>query len=1511
MTGNGTSDEFCSSALWDPQVSWNTTDPDLTPCFQKTVCLLTPCAFLWLILPFRCLDLYRHGKKRISISRIFISKLLGIFVLLMCAMINFLYSLIKISHPNIYPVDITSPFIIFLTLLLVIFILHIERKSGVTSSGVLVTFWFFFLIGHSLMIKSRVKSVTVDNDADSMFHNIIFYITYVFIFGEFVLSCILDEGKSPEIVPSNVCPEERASFLSKISFWWVTPLLVKGYRKSLEFKDLWLLNSFLTSEQIVMYFNKYWDTETNKHAKPVEKEHLLGNNIDDIKIISGGKPNLVKCLLRAFGDKILLAAFFKLNHDILVFVSPVLLKLLINFISTKSEFAWQGYFYAFSLLIAATLQSIVLHQYFHNCFIVGMKLRTTITSAVYCKSLTLSNSSRKTSTVGEIVNLMSIDAQKFQDLMTYINTLWSGPLQIVIALYFLWLTLGASIFIGVAILVFFIGINLFILNLKSVLQMKQMKLKDSRIKMMNEILNGVKVLKLYAWENSFKDQVMKIRSDEMKVLRKQAYLNAFTTLTWICAPVFVSVFTFVAYVLSDENNILDAEKAFVGLALFNILRFPLMMLPNTISNLIAANVSLKRVCNFLNKDELDLKSIDHSLTPSDSHSVIIENGSFKWDKDEPCTLKNIHLEVTKGSLVAVVGVVGSGKSSLISSILGEMENCGGTVKVQNNMAYVAQQAWIQNDTLKNNILFGKPLQPSFYTKIINACALRTDLKILPAGDKTEIGEKGINLSGGQKQRVSLARAVYQEADVYLLDDPLSAVDSHVGKHLFEKVIGPTGILSNKTRILVTHNINYLEYMDKIIVMKDGQINEYGTFQELLHLKGEFSEFLQNYLMEQKQTTNEVEILQESDADSDISTEELVSEIRKSWSSPGDDSKVDLPVQSKSSETAIELTEKDDSTAKDKLIQKESTMTGNVKFSVFLAYAKFVGAKFITATIIMFLLVGSLSIYSNIWLSEWSNDALLVSENGVIDNSQRDLRLTVYGLLGFSQSISVVMADLLLFTGCLRAAGYLHESILSNVLFSPMAFFDQTPVGRLLNRFGKDIEVLDFRLVENFESCIMCLLRIISVPIIIILNTPIFIVVFIPLSILYFILQRVYIATSRQLKRLESVSRSPIFSHFGETVSGATSIRAFNKQKDFIKESEKRVDDYNITYYPGLVINRWLAFRIEFMSNLIVFFAAVFSVTNRESLTPGGVGLAVTYALSITQTLNWFIRMTSELETNIVAVERIKEYSEIPTEGPYLIENNKPAPEWPAKGEMVLDNYATRYRENMELVIKDISCHILPTEKVGIVGRTGAGKSSLTLSLFRIIEAARGSIIIDGINISKIGLYDLRSKLTIIPQDPVLFSGTLRMNLDPFDQYTDSQLWKALEHSHLNEFVRSQPKGLLHECSEGGENLSLGQRQLICLARALLRKSKILILDEATAAVDMETDNLIQQTIRSEFKDSTVITIAHRLNTIMDYSKVIVMDKGRICEFDSPEVLLQNKESLFYSLAKASDLVSER
>jgi ATP-binding cassette subfamily C (CFTR/MRP) protein 1 len=574
--------------------------------------------------------------------------------------------------------------------------------------------------------------------------------------------------------------------------------------------------------------------------------------------------------------------------------------------------------------------------------------------------------------------------------------------------------------------------------------------------------------------------------------------------------------------------------------------------------------------------------------------------------------------------------------------------------------------------------------------------------------------------------------------------------------------------------------------------------------------------------------------------------------------------------------------------------------------VYAHYLRNIGIFLSGATIVFNMIFQGFSIGSNVWLAEWSNDMSMYGNE--TDGSKQNLYLGVYGALGAGQVIAVLIASLYLAVGTLQAAKHLHSQMLSHVLMNPLSFFDTTPTGRILNRFNKDIDTLDNTIPYNIRAWLNCLLSVIATLVVISYSTPIFIFVIVPIGIVYYFIQQFYVATSRQLKRLESVSRSPIYSHFGESIQGAPTIRAYNVQKRFTQESEEKVDFNQVCYCPSIISNRWLAIRLEMVGNFIIFFASLFAVLRRDTMSPGLVGLSVSYALQITQTLNWLVRMSSDVETNIVAVERIKEYSETEQEAPWDVPTNQPLSNWPDNGQVDFKDYQVRYREGLDLVLRGISFSVKGGEKVGIVGRTGAGKSSLTLSLFRIIEAAGGQILIDGVDISELGLHALRSRLTIIPQDPVLFSGTLRVNLDPFDRHSDVEIWLALEHAHLKAFVKGLPDALEHPVSEGGENLSVGQRQLICLARALLRKTKVLILDEATAAVDLETDDLIQTTIRSEFKDCTVLTIAHRLNTIMDSNRVIVLDGGMLVEYDTPEALLQNKASIFHSMAKDAGLV---
>uniref|UniRef100_A0A8D1CZB5 Multidrug resistance-associated protein 1 n=1 Tax=Sus scrofa TaxID=9823 RepID=A0A8D1CZB5_PIG len=1450
---------FCSAdgsdPFWEWNVTWNTSNPDFTKCFQNTVLVWVPCSYLWVCFPFYFLYLSRHDRGYIQMTHLNKAKTALGFLLWIVCWADLFYSFWERSLGKLLaPVFLVSPTLLGVTMLLATFLIQIERRRGVQSSGIMLTFWLVALLCAIAILRSKIMTaLKEDAVVVDIFRNVTFYIYFALVLIQLVLSCFSDRSPlfSETIHDPNPCPESSASFLSRITFWWITGLMVQGYRQPLEITDLWSLNKEDMSEQVVPVLVKNWKKECAKSRK-----------------------------------------------------------LLINFVNDKKAPDWQGYFFTALLFISACLQTLVLHQYFHICFVSGMRIKSAVIGAVYRKALVITNSARKSSTVGEIVNLMSVDAQRFMDLATYINMIWSAPLQVILALYLLWLNLGPSVLAGVAVMIFMVPLNAMMAMKTKTYQVAHMKSKDNRIKLMNEILNGIKVLKLYAWELAFKEKVLAIRQEELKVLKKSAYLAAVGTFTWVCTPFLVALCTFAVYVTIDKNNILDAQKAFVSLALFNILRFPLNILPMVISSIVQASVSLKRLRIFLSHEELEPDSIQR-LPIKDvgtTNSITVKNATFSWARSDPPTLHGITFSIPEGSLVAVVGQVGCGKSSLLSALLAEMDKVEGHVAIKGSVAYVPQQAWIQNVSLRENILFGRQLQERYYKAVIEACALLPDLEILPSGDRTEIGEKGVNLSGGQKQRVSLARAVYCNSDIYLFDDPLSAVDAHVGKHIFENVVGPKGMLKNKTRLLVTHGLSYLPQVDVIIVMSGGKISEMGSYQELLARDGAFAEFLRTYASaEQEQGEpedglggisspgKEAKQMENGVLVTEAAGKHLQRQFSSSSSYSGDVGR---------HHTSTAELQKPGAQAEDtwKLMEADKAQTGQVKLSVYWDYMKAIGLFISFLSIFLFLCNHVAALVSNYWLSLWTDDPIV---NGTQEHTK--VRLSVYGALGISQGVTVFAYSMAVSIGGIFASRRLHLDLLHNILRSPMSFFERTPSGNLVNRFSKELDTVDSMIPQVIKMFMGSLFNVVGACIIILLATPVAAVIIPPLGLIYFFVQRFYVASSRQLKRLESVSRSPVYSHFNETLLGVSVIRAFEEQERFIRQSDLKVDENQKAYYPSIVANRWLAVRLEFVGNCIVLFAALFAVISRHNLSAGLVGLSVSYSLQITAYLNWLVRMSSEMETNIVAVERLKEYSDTEKEAPWRIPEVAPPSTWPQVGRVEFRDYGLRYRDDLDLVLKHINVTIDGGEKVGIVGRTGAGKSSLTLGLFRINESAEGEIVIDDVNIAQIGLHDLRFKITIIPQDPVLFSGSLRMNLDPFSQYSEEEVWTSLELAHLKGFVSALPDKLNHECAEGGENLSVGQRQLVCLARALLRKTKILVLDEATAAVDLETDDLIQSTIRTQFHDCTVLTIAHRLNTIMDYTRVIVLDKGEIREHGSPSELLQQR-GLFYGMAKDAGLV---
>ncbi|XP_030603605.1 canalicular multispecific organic anion transporter 1-like [Archocentrus centrarchus] len=1557
-------EEYCGSIFWNASYL-ERPDPDLPVCVEQTVLVWIPLGFLWLCAPWLLVSLCRRttvNKKHLS--KIYICKQLVVSLLFLTAIAGLGVTLGEDYGPNTERssknagVYYANPVLFAVTWILVLLCQEGVRRERAIDSACLFLFWLLLVLCNVFPFQTLLREALRLGEVSDVPRFCLFYISFGLQLIALVLSGVADiPPEAKDLVKKN--PEAGAPFLSRITFNWLNSMVVKGYKQPLVQEDMWDLNDKDSTAFISERFQHFMKPELaaarvrfqnklkkkpaknrdNGHEDPYQNgpSSGLGKGVsqDVLMMEERGKkegekkkkkdkkeeeenyPNswLITTIYKTFKWLLIESAFFKLLQDVMTFVSPQLLKLMISFTQDESRYAWEGYLYAVLLLVVALLQSLSLQQYFQRCFVLGMKVRTALMAAVYKKALVVSNDTRKESTVGETVNLMSADAQRFNDVTNFIHLLWSCPLQIIISIVFLWLELGPSVLAGLGVMVLMVPINGLLATKARKIQVENMKFKDKRMKIMNEILNGIKILKLYAWEPSFQKQVEDIRGEELKVMKRFAYLTAISVFIFSCAPAVVSLATFAVFVSVSSDNVLTAEKAFTSISLFNILRFPLAMLPMLIASIVQTTVSKKRLEKFLAGEDIDTDIVRHD--PSFNTAVSVCDGSFAWEKDAKPLLKNVNLDVKPGRLVAVVGAVGSGKSSLMSALLGEMHSTKGFINIQGSLAFVPQQAWIQNATLRNNILFGSPHEEERFKEVIEACALAPDLELLPGGDLTEIGEKGINLSGGQKQRVSLARAAYSQADIYLLDDPLSAVDSHVGKHLFEKVIGPNGILKSKTRILVTHGISFLPYVDEIVVLESGVISEAGSYNNLRASGGAFSKFLDTYAKEQSnqrysesgdgQDTEEFELIPDrDDAQPDSPLEDTVSLTLKRENSIRH-SQRNGSVRLRRN-TSVKTSENADEPKKgQRLIEKETMETGQVKLAVFLQYLRAMGWGYSATVFVIYFIQNVAFIGQNLWLSDWTSDSV-VYFNQTYPSWKRDTRVGVFGALGVVQGLFVFFGTLLLANASVDASRILHSRLLNNILRVPMVFFDTTPTGRVVNRFAKDIFTIDEAIPTSFRSWLLCLLGVLGTLFVISLATPFFAVVIIPLGLIYFFVQRFYVATSRQLRRLDSVSRSPIYSHFGETVSGLSVIRAYKHQERFLKHNEVTIDENLKSVYPWIVSNRWLAIRLEFVGNLVVFFSALFAVISRDSIDSGLVGLSISYALNVTQTLNWLVRMTSELETNIVAVERVSEYTELENEAEWITET-RPPQQWPEAGRVQFDNYKVRYRPELDLVLHGVTCDIDSTEKIGIVGRTGAGKSSLTNCLFRIIEAAEGRILIDDIDISTIGLHDLRNRLTIIPQDPVLFSGSLRMNLDPFDKFSDEEIWRVLELSHLKDYVSGLQEGLQHEVAEGGENLSVGQRQLLCLARALLRKSRILILDEATAAVDLETDDLIQNTIRKEFSDCTVLTIAHRLHSIMDSSRVMVLDAGKIVEFDSPSNLLE-KGGHFHAMAKDAGIKRE-
>ncbi|XP_022166670.1 probable multidrug resistance-associated protein lethal(2)03659 isoform X2 [Myzus persicae] len=980
---------------------------------------------------------------------------------------------------------------------------------------------------------------------------------------------------------------------------------------------------------------------------------------------------------------------------------------------------------------------------------------------------------------------------------------------------------------------------------------------------------------------------------------------------------FVNLF---AYILFGNN--ITASKVFIITSYYNILRGTLTVaFPPGIGLTAELLVSIKRIEDFLLYEEND-KQVTNQIKPTDvcrktindgtvsnninnkndfaeqssNLGIVMSNASAKWtDTQIENTLENINLTVTPGRLVAIIGPVGAGKSSLVQAILQELPLINGSISVHGIVSYASQEPWLFAGSVKQNIIFGSPMDKDRYNKVIDVCALKTDLERFQYGDQTDVGERGLSLSGGQRARINLARAIYRQADIYLLDDPLSAVDSRVGKHLFEKCIKE--YLKEKTCILITHQIQYLIDVDQIVLMENAKVTVEGSYKELQSSGLDFTKLLGS--------STETAVLTNNECKNEKSNTES-SEIHSTYTAQ----KLSVPNVASS----VEDTEIND-VHPEPVNMDETRSSGNVGFNIYSSYF-FAGGHFckVLSLLSVCIFTQVLASGSDYWITYWVDledyyfhgTELFVDTNNVTYTIthptdrimswivSRQTCVIVFAILTLLIIISAFVELALLVSICTTASSNLHNQMFSSITRATMNFLNKNPSGRILNRFSKDIGIIDETLPPIFVDVIQIGLMVIGILIVVGIVNAYLILPTLAIVVIFFKMRTIYLTTTCNVKRLEGVARSPMFTHVNSTLQGLTTIRAFNVEQILIQEFTSHQDLHSSAWYLFMTLSRafgfWLDIVCIFYTCLVTFFF-IFIVNDTHG---GNVGLAITQAIGLTGMFQWVVRLSAELENQMTSVERVIEYTNVPQESALeSAPNKKPPKEWPNKGKIIFNKLHLRYDSETPFVLRNITVTIEATEKIGIVGRTGAGKSSLIGALFRL-ALNEGGITIDGIEIHELGLHDLRSKISIIPQEPVLFSGTMRKKLDPFDEYPDHVLWKALDEVELKNVVEDLSDGLNSKISEGGSNLSVGQRQLVCLARAIVRNNKILVLDEATANVDPQTDGLIQNTIRNKFRTCTVLTIAHRLITVMDSDKIMVMDAGTIVEFNSPYTLLENK-----------------
>ncbi|CCE86240.1 Piso0_005899 [Millerozyma farinosa CBS 7064] len=1373
--------------------------------------------------------------------------------------------------------------------------------------------------------------------------------------------------------------EKHANILSKLFFWWLFPTLSVGYKRTIQPEDLFVVEGDIAVEQMNEKFQKhflaYYDNARRAHlAKKAEErgessEKSSVSEDEDMKDFEMPSWLPVKAIARTFGAQYAIATLFLILGDLAQTCNPLQSRKLIQFVEERAlgvdVHIGKGLGYAFGTTILVFLNGLFMNHAFYRAMLTGAQTKAVLTKAILEKSFRLNGESQHRYPPGKITSMMSTDLQRIDFAMAFQQFIFAAPIPLGVSIGILIYNIGPASLVGVGVLILFLfGIGL---AARSLIKYRKLAnvFTDERVNAIKEVIQNLRIIKFYTWEEPYSEKIRKIRAKEMNTLLRTQIVRNFIISMGMSLPVISSMVSFLSlYAIKSGTG--GVASIFSSLSLFNVLAQEVLLIPMALTTGVDAFIGLKRVGKFLCGGELRPGDVTHYLTevsPEKGNSIVVDDASFVWEmfeeEDKPSkdtaksknkekkekknkevktdedkiirvkdklVLDKISLSVKKGEFIVITGSIGTGKSSLLSAIAGTMKCSSGKIYVADSLVHCGSP-WVQNETVKENIVFGLPYDEKFYNEVIYSCSLENDLEILPAGDLTEIGERGITLSGGQKARINLARAVYANKNIVLLDDVLSAVDAKVGKHIMKNCL--MGLLKDQTRLLVTHQLSLIQDADRIVYLPgDGSIQT-GTLQGLMASSDGFRNLMafnsENHDDddEEEEENEEIEIQKDKESSGGL-TKDTVSSIDSDYAIRKEANELTKEISRSYMEKTSAFDDEDlhrdyqKNRNKDgRLFKDEEKAVNRIKPEVYKSYFKagqgiFPYYSIIPISLLLIILSTFTQIFTNTWLSYWVSHKF--------KHRADSFYIGLYIMFSFLSFFLLTVSFMVLAYLSNNAARTLNIKAMTKLMRAPMSFMDTTPMGRILNRFTKDTDVLDNELGDQTRMFSFIFPNIIAVVILCICYLPWFAISIPFLAIIFFAIADYYQASAREVKRLEATQRSLVYNSFSETLGGMATIKAYKAEGRFLHRNAVSIDKTNEAYYVSIANQRWLGIHLDVIATLFALIIALLSVFRVFNINAASVGLLLSYVLEIAGQLSMVLRVYTQLENEMNSVERLHSYANyLPQEAPAIITENRPRDTWPEKGEIKFEKASMAYREGLPLALKDMTTTIKSNEKVGICGRTGAGKSSVMSTLFRLSELSSGRIIIDDVDISTIGLTDLRSKLTIIPQDPILFRGTIRSNLDPFGDFSDDALLDSMKRANLieKEIVHSSELTSMkhkfelgHVVEEEGSNYSLGERQLIVFARALVQNSKILVLDEATSSVDYETDSKIQETIKREFNDCTILCIAHRLRTIINYDKILVLDKGTVKEFDIPRSLFDLEGGIFRQMCDKAGIVAE-